>query len=206
LLAEYNTTHTVTPELDAKFSELAQERVRAHPLLRLVWVPTLRVADMLLRPRTETLGLDADWWRFGQHRAQSVEAVGLGLLNLAQVIAALAGVARRRVPWVALMLVYGALRCALLSTMENSEPRYTLELLPVLMVCAACGLAGTRWRSRPISSALPAGATPAGSGRRASTAAAGGRRKGLRFAGAGKASVRIVPGSRRAVRIRRGPQ
>jgi hypothetical protein len=144
LLAEYNTTKTVPPALDAKFGALASERLSAHPLLCRVWVPALRVADMVLRPRTETLGLDADWWRFAQHPAESMEAVGLGLLNAVLVIAALVGVARRRVPWVALMLVYAVLRCALLSTMENSEPRYTLELLPILMVCAACGVAGTR--------------------------------------------------------------
>src|ERR1019366_6974987 len=89
LLAKYNTRHTVTPELDAKFAALAEGRVRAHPLLCRVWVPALRVADMLLRPRTETLGLDADWWRFAQHRAESMEAVGLGLLNAVLVIAAL---------------------------------------------------------------------------------------------------------------------
>jgi 4-amino-4-deoxy-L-arabinose transferase-like glycosyltransferase len=154
LLAKYNTRHTVTPELDAKFAALAQERVRAHPLLCRVWVPALRVADMMLRPRTETLGLDADWWRFAQHPAESVEAVGLGLLNLALVVAALSGVLRGRVPWVAMAVVYVLLRCALLSTMENSEPRYTLELLPILMVCAACGVAGTRvWPAKPISAA-----------------------------------------------------
>jgi len=144
LLAEYNAQKLLTPELDAKFAALAQERVRAHPLLCRVWVPVLRVADMWLRPRTETLDLDADWWRFDEHRVESMEAVGLGLLNLALVVAALVGVARRRVPWVALMLVYGCFRCALLSTMENSEPRYTLEAFPILLVCAACAFDGTR--------------------------------------------------------------
>jgi len=177
LLAEYNTDHTVTPERDAKFAALAQERLRAHPLLCRVWVPALRVADMMLRPRTETLSLDADWWRFGQHRTESIEAVGLGLLNAVLVIAALVGVARRRVPWVALMLVYTALRCALLSTMENPEPRYTLELLPILMVCAACGIAGTRvWPAKPISvpAAVAAGGSRAAFGRRPAPVGPGG--------------------------------
>jgi hypothetical protein len=146
LLAEYNTQRSVTPELDAKFAALAQERVKAHPVLCLVWVPVLRVADMTLRPRTETLGLDADWWRYDEHHVESVEAVGLGLLNLALVVAALVGVARGRVPWVAMAVVYVALRCVLLSTMENSEPRYTLEAMPILMACAACAFAGTRVR------------------------------------------------------------
>ena len=176
LLAKYNTRHTVTPELDTKFAALAQERVRAHPLQCRVWVPALRVADMLLRPRTETLGLDADWWRFAQHPAESMEAVGLGLLNAVLVIAALVGVVRRRVPWVALMLVYAVLRCALLSTMENSEPRYTLELLPILMVCAACGVAGTRvWPAKRISAAaVAAGESPAEFGRRPAPVGSGG--------------------------------
>jgi 4-amino-4-deoxy-L-arabinose transferase-like glycosyltransferase len=144
LLAEYNAQKSVTPELDAKFGALAQERMRAHPVLCLLWVPTLRVVDMALRPRTETLGLDADWWRLNEHRVESLEAVGLGLINLALVVAALAGIARRRVPWVVMAVVYVVLRCALLSTMENSEPRYTLEAMPIFMVCAACGLAGKR--------------------------------------------------------------
>ncbi len=45
------------------------------------------------------------------------------------------------------LVVYAALRCALLSTMENSEPRYTLEMMPLLMACAACAIAG---RTRPV--------------------------------------------------------
>jgi 4-amino-4-deoxy-L-arabinose transferase-like glycosyltransferase len=149
LLEEYNATKTVPPELDAKFGALASERLRAHPVLCRVWVPALRVADMLLRPRTETLGLDADWWKFSEHWAESAQAVGLGLLNLALMIAALVGAVRAtrdktHVPWVALPVIYIALRCVLLSTMENSEPRYTLEMFPMLIACAACAFATDR--------------------------------------------------------------
>jgi hypothetical protein len=144
ILAEYNLTKSVTPQLDAKFGELALERLRAHPLLCRVWVPLLRVADMTLRPRTETLGLDADWWRFDKHHVESIEAVGLGLLNFALVIAALVGVTRRRMPWIAMPVGYVLLRCLLLSTMENSEPRYTLETMPILLACAACAFTRSR--------------------------------------------------------------
>jgi 4-amino-4-deoxy-L-arabinose transferase-like glycosyltransferase len=149
LLAEYNAGKTIPPALDAKFGALASERLREHPLLCRVWVPALRVADMLLRPRTETLGLDADWWNFSEHRAESEQAVGLGLLNLALMIAALVGAVRIardkvRMPWIALPAIYFLLRCALLSTMENSEPRYTLEMFPMLIACAACAFARDR--------------------------------------------------------------
>jgi hypothetical protein len=142
ILAEYNVNKTVTPELDAEFGRLASERERNDPLLCHVWVPTLRVADMFLRPRTETLGLDADWWRFGEHEVESAEAVGLGLLNLAIVALALLAMMRRQVPWPVLAIVYVGLRCVVLSMMENSEPRYTLEAMPILIAAAACALSG----------------------------------------------------------------
>jgi Dolichyl-phosphate-mannose-protein mannosyltransferase len=146
LLDEYNAKKTVTPELDVKFAELARERVRAHPFRCLVWVPTLRVADMFLRPRTEVFTLKPDWWRFQSTPLELTELVVLGLMNVALVVAALAGIARGRVPWVVFAVVYLALRCALLSTMENSEPRYTLEAIPILIACAACAFSGVRAR------------------------------------------------------------
>jgi 4-amino-4-deoxy-L-arabinose transferase-like glycosyltransferase len=143
ILAEYNLRHTVTPALDAKFDTLANERRRDHPVLCRVWVPALRVADMFLRPRVETLGLDDDWWRFDRHRQESREAVALGALNLALMLAGIIGAVRvwkihGRIRWLALPVLYVVLRCALLSTMENSEPRYTLEAFPFVLACAAC--------------------------------------------------------------------
>ena len=142
VLAEYNINKSVTPALDAKFAALAEERLRAHPVLCRIWVPALRVADMLLRPRTETLDLDSDWWHFPRRHADRRDRCA-GAEQCRAGGGCAGGVVRRRVPWVALILVYGALRCALLSTMENSEPRYTLELIPMLMVCAVCAFVGT---------------------------------------------------------------
>jgi len=144
LLDEYNAKKTVTPELDAKFAELARERVRAHPFLCLVWVPALRVADMFLRPRTEVFTLKPDWWRFQSPPLELTELVVLGLMNVALVVVALVGIARGRVPWAAFAAVYLVLRCILLSTMENSEPRYTLEAMPILIMCSACAFGGPR--------------------------------------------------------------
>jgi hypothetical protein len=144
LLTDYDATNTMTPALDARFAAIAAERIREHPFLCRVWVPLLRVSDMLLRPRTETLDLDTDWWHFPPPRSQQIETAVLGILNVALVLAALIGLVRRRVPWPAFILAYIALRCVLLSTMENSEPRYTLEMMPLLMACAACAIAGAR--------------------------------------------------------------
>ncbi len=38
--------------------ELANERIHRNPLRYYVWLPTLRIADMWLRPRTEMLPLE----------------------------------------------------------------------------------------------------------------------------------------------------
>jgi len=145
LLDQYNAHYALPPELDARFDALARERQREHPLLCRVWVPVLRVADMTLRPRTETLGLTADWWRTDRHRAESMQAIALGVINLGLLLAAVAGAirtcrARALAPWIALLALYGGLRIALLSTMENSEPRYSLEVFPLLLASAACAL------------------------------------------------------------------
>jgi hypothetical protein len=160
LLAQYNVHDSLGPELDAKFGALADDRVRRHPLLCRVEVPLLRVGDMVFRPRTETMHLKADWWHFPGTGMEVAETIVLAMLNAALVMVALVGVARRRVPWVVIGLSYVILRCMLLSTMENSEPRYTLELLPIWIAFSACCVAGERvtgaWISLPLDAAAPA--------------------------------------------------
>jgi hypothetical protein len=144
LFAEYNATKSISPAMDARFSALAATRIREHPFRCRVWVPALRVMDMLLRPRTETLDLDPFWWRFPGPATQRIETATLGLLNIALVVAGLVGLLRARVPWAVFPIAYIVLRCLLLSTMENSEPRYTLEMLPIWTAWGACVLAGDR--------------------------------------------------------------
>jgi hypothetical protein len=149
LLGEYNVRHDVTPALDAKFARLAQQRIEADPLRYYVWVPALRVADMWLRPRTESYRLDVYWWRVGEHPWQSAAAIGLGLLNLVYLGLGAVGLRRQYVPFARWMLLYIVLRTAMLATIENPEPRYTLEAYPMLIVCAACwvgGRLGGRWK------------------------------------------------------------
>ena len=81
LLQDYNATTTLTPELDARFAQLAQERIRAHPFRYYVTLPLLRLADMWLRPRVETLNAPLRWW---QYAPASCGNLGRSLLRRAE--------------------------------------------------------------------------------------------------------------------------
>jgi hypothetical protein len=143
LIAAYNRTRDISPPLDDRFAALAETRIRSKPLRYFVWVPALRVADMWLRPRTEGIPINPSWWRWRSHRLQSAAALALALLNLTYILLALGGTLRRP-PLAIFLATYMLLRCLLLATLENPEPRYTLEAFPIVFVLGAIMLGGSK--------------------------------------------------------------
>ena len=138
LFDDYNQDHEITPELDARFAALAAARIHSAPLRYYVWLPALRIADMWLRPRTELLPSDPRWWEFDDERPWLAVSIVFGLVNLLYVGAATAGLLRAR-PFfgIGLFVLFLAMRSLFLGTLENPEPRYTLECYPVVIVAAA---------------------------------------------------------------------
>jgi 4-amino-4-deoxy-L-arabinose transferase-like glycosyltransferase len=134
LFSDYNRDHDMTPELDARFLTLADQRVRAAPLRYYVWLPFLRIADMWLRPRTELFPSDPRWWELNDDARWLALSLVFGLVNLAYVTMAAAGLVRTRESFgIGLFVFFLVLRSVFLGTLENPEPRYTLECYPALI-------------------------------------------------------------------------
>ncbi len=154
VIADYDESQDMTPELDARFGKLAADRIRAHPIRYYVVLPVVRVADMWLRPRTEILPPDVRWWEFNDDAKHSFIAVGFGLLNLAYVGTALLALVPRTsrrpsgIRWAGLFVGFLLLRSAFLGTLENPEPRYTLECYPVVILWAAAYLGNATKQQR----------------------------------------------------------
>ncbi|MGA2671781.1 MAG: glycosyltransferase family 39 protein [Terracidiphilus sp.] len=140
LAADYNQNgQDLTPDLDARFARLAQERIAAHPLRSYLCLPLGRMADMWLRPRVENLPIDLDWWVYAHHRAETRFSWAYAGLNALFLLLGFAGLCLRPRLWPC-MLAYILLRSALLMTVEAPEARYTLECFPILFVLGGLAL------------------------------------------------------------------
>ena len=138
LFSLYNEDHDMTPELDARFGAVAAERIHAAPLRYYIWLPALRIADMWLRPRTELFSSDPRWWEFNDDRRWLTVSIAFGAINLIYVVMFLLGLVRSRAIFgIGLFVFFLLLRSAFLGSLENPEPRYTLECFPAVILLAS---------------------------------------------------------------------
>jgi len=163
VFAQYNQEDDPSPAIDDALGRIAAQRIAAHPFRYYVILPIAREADMWLRPRTELMrNLPLDWWRIRSHPAASALEIAYAALNTAYLLLALVGLLRwRKQHWfprpalAAAALGFVALRCLLLLTLDNSEPRYTLECFPVVLLLAGLAFAG-----RSLTDSRPSYASP----------------------------------------------
>jgi Dolichyl-phosphate-mannose-protein mannosyltransferase len=140
LAADYNKNgYNLTPDIDARFARLAEERTDSHPLRSYILMPLGRVVDMWLRPRIENLPIDIDWWVYAHHHVETRFSWAYAALNAFYLLLGFAGLCLRprMAQW---MLAYLVLRSALLLTVQAPEARYTLECFPMLFALGGIAL------------------------------------------------------------------
>jgi 4-amino-4-deoxy-L-arabinose transferase-like glycosyltransferase len=149
LLDDYNATLILSSDLDNRFAALADELIHVHPVQYYFGLHIARLLDMALRPRTELMPVEDEWWRWREHHAQTAFTFLYAVLNFAFFALAFAGFrVWKRDAWMStqqpgqrdyrqLAMAMAAslvLRAGLLLFIDNSEPRYTLEFFPVFLV------------------------------------------------------------------------
>ena len=150
LAADYQAGgQELTPDLDARFAQIADQRIAAHPLRYYVELPLGRMADMWLRPRVENLPIDLDWWVYAHHNAETRFSWFYAALNAFYLLLGIIGLCLRpRLwPW---MLGYVVLRSLLLCTIEAPEARYTIECFPMLFALGGVTLSRAFCKLRPV--------------------------------------------------------
>jgi len=95
--------------------------------------------------------MPVDWWAVQAHPWKSAGEIVYALLNATYLALAVVGLLLwRRRGWdgraamAYAMVGFVALRCLLLLTLDNSEPRYTLECYPVVILLASFAVAKVR--------------------------------------------------------------
>src|SRR5712692_10808973 len=147
VLERYNNDLTLTPEEDAEFAQLAQERTARHPLRTYLWLPAARAVTIWFTPRIELLPVSGHVFPLAQMREddpvdQEVTSL-LFVLNLFYVGLGVWGAARlwRSNPAArvaaAFLGLFIVLRTAFLTTLETPEQRYVLVCFPALIALGA---------------------------------------------------------------------
>ncbi len=146
------TSHPVemTPEIDAGFAQIAQERIARHPLRFFFWLPVKRAFSLWFDTHSqyypfegELLPLDDLDYDIHQQFWLPLFA---GLTFVYTLLGILGGwflwetrdfVARQ---WLLLAALIIFLRLGFFSTLENPEPRYVVEIFPFLSVLGGIAL------------------------------------------------------------------
>jgi hypothetical protein len=143
LLARYNDSLTVEPDLDAQFREITRERTARQPLRTYLRIPLLRSFTMWFSPRVELLPFGGHLWplrdEWRDDRRDFVLTLSFVLINGIYVALAFGGawVSRSR-PGCAFLILFILIRTLFFAYfVETPEPRYVLECFPAVIALAA---------------------------------------------------------------------
>jgi len=141
----------LTPALDAAFDRIAQERRARHPLRQYAWLPLKRVRTLWFGPHADYYPFTGELFPLSELDHKTHQQIWLPLFEGLVWIYTLLGLAGGCVLWrsrdsatrrwllLAIFMIF--IRLAFFSTMENPEPRYTVEIFPFLAILGGIAIA-----------------------------------------------------------------
>lgn len=146
----------ITPEVDAEFAKLGEERVAREPWHYYVWLPAKRSTSMWFDTHSDFYPFAGELFPLPDLDTDNHQDIWLPLfaaLDLLFTILALGGALvlmlmrkARSWTWVFLALAISVPRIMFFGTIENPEPRYFVELFVPAAILAGVFLACVRFR------------------------------------------------------------
>ena len=143
----------MTPDIDAGFMEIAAERIHRHPLRYYVVMPLRRAASLWFDTHSQYYPFQGELLPLKDLDSDLHQQYWLplfaGLTWLYTLLAALGAWVMWRWcdsrRWLLMLALLVLPRLAFLSTLENPEPRYVVELFTFVMAAASLPFAGPVW-------------------------------------------------------------
>ena len=141
----------MTPAIDAAFGQIARERIARAPLRYYLWLRLKRARSLWFGPHADYYPFAGELFPLTDLDHTTHQHLWLPLFTGLVWIYSLLGLAGAWVLWRAraftgrrwllLAALFVFLRLAFFSSMENPEPRYTVEIFPILAVLGGIAIA-----------------------------------------------------------------
>lgn len=146
----------MTPEIDAGFRQIAEERIARHPIRHYVALPVKRAIALWFDTHSQYYPFQGQlfpWSNLDRAAHQQYWLSLFALLTGLYTVAALFGVwvmwtTRGSRRWVVLLALLVAPRLAFLAAQEHPEPRYTVEYFAFAAAVGGIALASLRFRGK----------------------------------------------------------
>lgn len=140
----------MTPEIDAGFAQLAKERITRHPVRYYFLLPVRRAAALWFDTHSQYYPFEGELLPIRNLNYDARQQVWLPLFAGLTLLYTLVGIlggrslwqskqfdARR---WLLLVTLLIFIRIGFFATLENPEPRYTVEVFPFLSILGGIGM------------------------------------------------------------------
>lgn len=148
----------MSPEVDAAFQQIADERIAREPLHFYVWLPAKRAISMWFNTHSDYYSFTGELFPLKDLDSENYQNLWLplfGALTWLYTLLAFGGAVilwahrdQRSRLWLVLAVLLGLPRIIFFGTLENPEPRYLVELFIIAAILGGIVLSRFRLRRR----------------------------------------------------------